>query len=85
MELSGLFKRVTNLGYTMQLSDEAKDFIADKGYDVQYGARPLKRAIQRYLEDELADVVLSGDVQEGDTILMEMNESKDGVKAKIIQ
>ena len=85
LELSGLFKRVTNLGYTIKLSDEAKDFIADKGYDVQYGARPLKRAIQRYLEDELADVVLSGDVQEGDTILMEMNESKDGVKAKIIQ
>jgi len=85
LELSGLFKRVTNLGYTIELSDEAKDFIADKGYDIQYGARPLKRAIQRYLEDELADVVLSGKVQEGDTILMEMNEAKDGVKAKIVQ
>ncbi|MFV0391741.1 MAG: ATP-dependent Clp protease ATP-binding subunit [Paludibacteraceae bacterium] len=82
LELKGLLKRITELGYKLELSSEAKDFIADKGYDVQYGARPLKRAIQRYLEDELSDVILSGDAQEGDTILMELNEAKDGVKAK---
>ena len=69
----------------MELSPEAKDFIADKGYDVQFGARPLKRAIQRYLEDELADVVLSGEAVEGDTILMEINEAKDGVKARVMK
>ena len=85
LELKGIFKRVTDLGYKLELSPEAKDFIADKGYDVQYGARPLKRAIQRYLEDELADVVLSGEAAEGDTILMEINEAKDGVKAKVFK
>jgi len=76
---------VTDLGYKLELSPEAKDFIADKGYDVQYGARPLKRAIQRYLEDELADVVLAGEAAEGDTILMELNEAKDGVKARVVK
>ena len=85
LELKGLFKRVTDLGYKLELSPEAKDFIAEKGYDVQFGARPLKRAIQRYLEDELADVVLSGEVAEGDTIMMELNETKDGVKARIVK
>ena len=85
LELKGLFGRVTGMGYKLELSPEAKDFIADKGYDVQFGARPLKRAIQRYLEDELADVVLSGEAAEGDTIMMELNEAKDGVKAKVLK
>ena len=85
LELKGIFKRVTDLGYKLELSTDAKDFIADKGYDVQFGARPLKRAIQRYLEDELADVVLSGEAAEGDTILMELNEAKDGVKAVVLK
>ncbi len=58
LELKGLYERVAGMGYTLRLSDEAKDFIADKGYDVQYGARPLKRAIQRYAEDPLADLLL---------------------------
>lgn len=83
LELKGLFSRVINMGYKLELSAEAKDFIAEKGYDVQFGARPLKRAIQRYLEDELADIVLSGELHEGDTILMELNETKDGMKATV--
>ncbi len=85
LELKGLFKRVIDLGFKLELSLEAKDFIADKGYDVQFGARPLKRAIQRYLEDELADVVLSGEAVEGDTILIDINDAKDGVKANVIK
>lgn len=85
LELAELFKRVINLGYKLELSPEAKDFIAEKGYDIQFGARPLKRAIQRYLEDELADVILAGKVAEGDTILMELNEEKDGMKAKVVK
>ena len=85
LELKGIFKRVTDLGYKLELSTDAKDFIAEKGYDVQFGARPLKRAIQRYLEDELADVVLAGEAAEGDTILMELNEANDGVKAKVVK
>ncbi len=81
LELKGLFSRVIAMGYKMELTDAAKDFIAEKGYDVQFGARPLKRAIQRFLEDELADIVLSGELHEGDTILMDLNEAKDGIKA----
>lgn len=85
IELKGIFGRVTSLGYKLELSSETKDFIADKGYDVQFGARPLKRAIQKYLEDELADVVLGGELEIGDTILMELNEKSKEIKAKIIK
>lgn len=83
LELKGLFGRVTSMGYHLELTPEAKDFIAERGYDVQFGARPLKRAIQRYLEDELADIVLAGELQEGDTIVMGLNEAADGVKASV--
>ncbi len=85
LELKGLFSRVITLGYKLELTDEAKDFIADKGYDVQFGARPLKRSIQRYLEDELADIVLSGELVEGDTILMELIKETSEIKAKIVK
>ncbi len=83
LELKGLFGRVTSMGYHLELTPEAKDFIAERGYDVQFGARPLKRAIQRYLEDELADIVLAGELHEGDTIVMGLNEAADGVKASV--
>lgn len=83
LELKGIFSRVTAMGYHLELTDEAKDFIAERGYDIQFGARPLKRAIQRYLEDELADVVLAGELHEGDTIVMGMNDAADGVKAQV--
>jgi len=85
LELKGLYARVSSMGYQLQLTDEAKDFIAGKGYDVQYGARPLKRSIQRFIEDQLADIVLSGEVHEGDIILMNMNETQDGVIPTIIR
>ena len=85
LELKGLFKRVVDLGMKLELSAEAKDFIAERGYDVQFGARPLKRAIQRYLEDALADVVLAGSAVDGDTILMELNETKDTVVARVVK
>jgi ATP-dependent Clp protease ATP-binding subunit ClpC len=85
LELKGIFGRVTALGYKLELTPETKDFIADKGYDVQFGARPLKRAIQKYLEDELADVVLAGELEVGDTILMELNDETKEIKAKIVK
>ena len=85
LELKGIFGRVTALGYNLELTNETKDFIAEKGYDVQFGARPLKRAIQKYLEDELADVVLSGELEVGDTILMELNDETKEIKAKIMK
>lgn len=70
IELAGLYKRVSQLGYTLQITEEAKDFIASKGYDVQFGARPLKRAIQKYLEDEMAEMIIRASVNEGDTIIV---------------
>ena len=85
IELKGLFSRVIAMGYQLELSLEAKDFIADKGYDVQFGARPLKRSIQKYLEDGLADIVLSGELEVGDTILMNLIEETKEIKASIIK
>lgn len=71
--LGRLIARITNIGYQIELSDKAKDFLAEKGYDQQYGARPLNRAIQKYVEDPLAEEILKGDVQEGDTILVDFS------------
>lgn len=69
ISLSKLFARITTLGYKIELTDKAKDFLAEKGYDQQFGARPLHRAIQRYLEDPIAEEILKGEVTEGGTIL----------------
>lgn len=63
LELEQLYKRIGNLGFRIELTEAAKNFLADKGYDVQYGARPLKRAIQNHLEDVLAERLLQGDVK----------------------
>ncbi|MGI6242816.1 MAG: ATP-dependent Clp protease ATP-binding subunit [Prevotella sp.] len=68
LELRGLYKRVEELGYKVQITDKAKEFVATKGYDVQFGARPLKRAIQTYIEDGICEMILSGDIKPGDTI-----------------
>ncbi|MDU1889749.1 MAG: ATP-dependent Clp protease ATP-binding subunit [Dysgonomonas sp.] len=81
IELKGFYKRMTELGYTIELSQEAKDFLADKGYDVQFGARPLKRAIQNYVEDEIAELILSGAAKEGSTISFELDKENDKLKA----
>ena len=85
LELKGIFGRVTAMGYKLELTNEAKNYIAEKGYDVQFGARPLKRAIQKYLEDELADVVLGGELEAGDTIMMELEPETKVIKAKIVK
>jgi len=68
ISLAKLFKRITNLGYSIKLTEKAKDFLSDKGYDPQYGARPLNRAIQKFLEDPIAEEILKGEIQEGDTL-----------------
>lgn len=68
IELRGLIKRVNDLGYKVQVSEKAKDFVATKGYDIQFGARPLKRAIQTYIEDGLCERILSGDIKPGHAI-----------------
>ena len=68
IELSTLFNRIQTLGYNVEITDKAKEFVASKGYDVQFGARPLKRAIQHYIEDGISEMILSEKVQQGDTI-----------------
>lgn len=83
IELKGLFDRVHNLGYSVELTGKAKDFVAEKGYDIQYGARPLKRAIQKYLEDEMAEVIIKSEIQVGDTIQVDYNKKDDAIVIKI--
>jgi ATP-dependent Clp protease ATP-binding subunit ClpC len=82
IELGKLLKRVSALGYTLRMMPEAKKFLATKGYDVQYGARPLKRAIQQYVEDALSEVILSGNLQPGDVIVAEVNAASDGLELR---
>ena len=83
IELKYLFKRIVDLGYHIKISNEAKDFIADKGYDEQYGARPLKRAIQKLLEDPMAEYIINSELNEGDTINTILNKAKDGIEVKV--
>ncbi|TRX70517.1 ATP-dependent Clp protease ATP-binding subunit [Carboxylicivirga sp. M1479] len=85
IELKGLYDRVEGLGYKLELSDAAKDFIATKGYDVQYGARPLKRAIQKYLEDEMAEVIIQASVSEGDIIKVDFDSKEEKITTAIIE
>ena len=84
IELSGFRKRILQLGYELDLSDEAKNFIAEKGYDIQFGARPLKRAIQKYLEDELAEQIISSRLLPGDTIKVDFDPEKKEITTTII-
>ena len=83
IELKGLYARVNGLGYQIKLNPTAKDFIVEKGYDIQYGARPLKRAIQKYLEDPMAEVLISADIAEGDTINVGFDSKKEEITVMI--
>ncbi len=74
LELQNLYGRINDLGYKIEMSDKAKDFIVDKGYDEKFGARPLKRAIQKYIEDPLAEEIIKSNLQEGDKISMDILE-----------
>lgn len=85
IELAGFYRRIKGLGYSITISDEAKNFIASKGCDVQFGARPLKRAIQKYLEDELAELLLSGKAVEGDEIIVDFNPDDKKIEAVVIK
>lgn len=77
IELKGLYERVETIGYKLVVDDEAKRFLATKGYDVQFGARPLKRAIQNYLEDGLSELIVSAGLQPGDTVTVSVNKEKE--------
>jgi ATP-dependent Clp protease ATP-binding subunit ClpC len=85
IELKGLYHRVETLGYKLKISTTAKDYIAEKGYDIQFGARPLKRAIQKYLEDEMAEVIIKASMTEGDTIKVDFNKKEEKIKIKILK
>jgi ATP-dependent Clp protease ATP-binding subunit ClpC len=79
IELKSLFGRVHNLGYEVKLTERAKDFIADKGFDSNFGARPLKRAIQKYLEDPIAEEILKGEIHDGDILEIDYNKETDQI------
>jgi ATP-dependent Clp protease ATP-binding subunit ClpC len=81
--MKGVFKRLTALGFSLEITDEAKDFIAEKGYDVQFGARPLHRAIQKYLEDPLAEEILNLSVKEGDVLIAELDKENEKIKFQL--
>ena len=77
VELKGLYKRLGDMGFSILLSDAAKQFVAEKGYDVQYGARPLKRAIQTYIEDGISELIVNGDLSKGSVIRVDKEEGKE--------
>ncbi|RYF16795.1 MAG: ATP-dependent Clp protease ATP-binding subunit [Flavobacteriales bacterium] len=79
IELKSLFGRVHTLGYEVKLTETAKEFIAEKGFDSAFGARPLKRAIQKYLEDPIAEEILKGDIAEGDTLEIDYDKEKEEI------
>ena len=83
IELAGFYQRMKTLGYMLGISEKAKKFIASKGYDIQFGARPLKRAIQKYLEDELAELIIQSSVQEGDTIYVDLDEDNQKIETTL--
>jgi ATP-dependent Clp protease ATP-binding subunit ClpC len=83
LELKGLYDRVQTLGYQLKISPAARDFIAEKGFDANYGARPLKRAIQKYLEDPMAEILIKSELHEGDVIFVGFSTAKEEITFKI--
>lgn len=83
IELQGLVNRVEELGYKIRVTEKAKDFLSEKGWDPHFGARPLKRAIQKYIEDELAEEIIKTSIKEGDTIVIDYLKSEDKINIKI--
>jgi ATP-dependent Clp protease ATP-binding subunit ClpC len=83
IELEKLLNRISELGYKLKLSKKARNFIAEKGFDKQYGARPLKRAIQKYVEDAIAEEIIKSNVQEGDSITMDIGKNDTELNVKI--
>lgn len=83
IELGYVYKRISELGYELKLTEEAKDFLGDKGYDEKFGARPLKRAIQKFIEDPMAEEIINQNVEEGDKITVGLNKDKTDVTIKV--
>ena len=85
LELDGLYKRVKELGYNVVITDATKEFIADKGYDVQFGARPLKRAIQKYIEDEMAEMIIRTGIKEGETVVVDFDNETQHITMNVVE
>ncbi|MGB1451563.1 MAG: AAA family ATPase, partial [Marinirhabdus sp.] len=83
IELAKLYSRINDLGYTLELTEKAKDYIADKGFDKEYGARPLKRAIQKYIEDAMAEEIINSNLNDGDTLMVNLDEKKNELTVKV--
>jgi len=83
IELDQLYDRIKDIGFKLNLTEKAKDYIAEKGFDKEYGARPLKRAIQKYIEDALAEEIINSNVKEGDTITIDLDEKNDELTLKV--
>ncbi len=83
IELQKLFNRIKGLGYNLKLSDKAIAYIAEKGFDKQFGARPLKRAIQKYVEDVLAEEIITSKINSGDEIFMDIEDGNDELNVKV--
>lgn len=84
IELKGLYDRIESIGYKLVIDDEAKRFVAEKGYDVQFGSRPLKRAIQTHLEDGLSELIITSSLKEKDVIQVSLNKEKGELEMKVI-
>jgi ATP-dependent Clp protease ATP-binding subunit ClpC len=83
LELDKLFKRIHDLGYLLELTEKAKDFIVERGYDEKFGARPLKRAIQKFIEDPLAEAIINQNLNSGDTVIMYLEEGKEELSVQL--
>jgi len=83
IELKGLYSRIGQMGYKITVTEKAKDFLLEKGWDPHFGARPLKRAIQKYIEDELAEEIISTKLSEGDLIKVDVDKKTELIKVKI--
>jgi ATP-dependent Clp protease ATP-binding subunit ClpC len=83
IELKGLYDRIHQLGYNIQFTEDARNFIIEKGYDIQFGARPLKRAIQKYVEDPLAEAIIKSSIKEGDIICIGFDTEKQEINITV--
>ena len=83
IEMQGILSRIKEIGYSVKITDNAKDFISERGYDKNFGARPLKRAIQKYFEDPLAEEIISSNISEGDNIKVDLKKDKTGLTIKV--
>ncbi len=84
IELDKLTTRLEKIGYSISITEQAKEFISEKGFDKDFGARPLKRAIQKYIEDPIAEEIINSEIHEGDDLLIDINENKDGIQVKVV-